>query len=187
MLAQGGKRTGPGPGLDPVQTQRALSVAILAQVCRAFSAPCASTATATAMARELRTFVDVIQDADEHNRTLFQELMDENETLQRTIDSMETRAKKLKTWRKKLVGHARRQKHLLKNKNKTIADMTEHDKNQQALYDTLMKENQKLHDGMNEMKLYVNEHACVMCGGTVYCDTRYPAPCAQAPVPMTNE
>ncbi len=137
------------------------------------------------MARELRTLVDILQDADENNRALVQELTDKNDDLQKTIDKMKATAKKQKTWKKKTERLGRRQRHALKNKNKTIADMTEHDKNQQALYDTLMKENQKLHDGMNEMKRYINEHACMTCGGTVYCATCYPAP--PAPVPVTSK
>ena len=136
------------------------------------------------MARELRTLVDILQDADENNRALVQELTDKNDDLQKTVDKMKAAAKKQKTWKKKTERLGRRQKHALKNKNKTIADMTEHDENQQALLTVLETENQKLRDGLDEMKYYINEHACMLCGGTVYCATCYPAP---VPVPMTSE
>ena len=65
------------------------------------------------MARELKTFVDIIQDADQHNRALFDEMTEENKKLQKTIDALTRIAKTRKTWKLKNTLQVRRQKHLL--------------------------------------------------------------------------
>ena len=78
-----------------------------------------------------------MEETDDHNKKVVKDLEDK-------IKKLTTTTKQGNTWRAKLKLQNRRLKRAMKNKDKIIADMTEHDLNQQALHDTLQTENSQL-------------------------------------------
>ncbi len=116
------------------------------------------------MALEPQSFVTLIQDVDAHNHALFMALTARNEDLQKTINKMKTDKRKQKTLQMKTMLHARRQKHLQKNKDKTIKDMMDHTNN-------LKEENKHLTKDCDTLNYYIKNHGCMECSGNYHCTT----------------